>query len=334
MEDSKNIAAQLENVRRKLGETIIGQPDAIETIMGAIERFRAGLHDDKRPLGCFVFIGPSGCGKTYTVETLAQLTQPSDAFVRIDCSEFQLDHEVAKLFGSPPGYVGHESGSMLTKQISAIQNPEKGFILLLDEVEKANPRFFDAWLQVLDSGRMTDSKGKKLDFSRALIFMTSNVGAHHYSKDSTVGFRDNKENVINIQAAVTRDVKKTFKPEFINRLTGTVFFTPLTREQQGKILNNLFNDLNLRLTKHLVRVTVSEEANNHLISVGFSPEYGARELKRTLIKLVEQPLAHKLISKEIGSDSHIELCYNNLDGLTFHYLGEYPILQEDTMYYS
>ena len=324
-----DLEGQLKSLREALESGVIGQPDAIDVIMGVLERYQAGLHDGKRPIGSFLFLGPTGVGKTHTVQRLAELIQPEDAFIKIDCSEYQLEHEVAKLLGSPPGYVGHEAGSHLTRQLAAVQNPDRGFILLLDEVEKANPRFFDSWLQVMDSGYMTDSKGRKLDFTKAIIFLTSNVGASNYSNTPEIGFRSIKGSIGNIESAVTSELKKTFRPEFLNRLSATVFFRPLTKEQQALIFDNMLKELNQRLARHFIRITLSPAFRDLISQKGFSHEYGARELKRTMIKELEQPLAKYLINKTIPDDA--EVLVDLYEGKpTFKVTGNFPILQEET----
>jgi ATP-dependent Clp protease ATP-binding subunit ClpA len=333
LNDRADLQTQLFELKYLLNETVIGQEAAIEAILGALERYQAGLHDGKRPIGSFLFLGPTGVGKTWLVEKLAEFTQPPDAFIRIDCSEFSLDHEVAKLFGSPPGYVGSDQSSMFVKQIENISHPEGGFILLLDEIEKAHSRFFDAWLSVMDSGIMTDSKGRRLDFSKALIFLTSNVGASNYSDRKDLGFRPERPSESSIRAQVQTEVKKTFRPEFINRLTGQVHFDPLTLEQQEKIFERLIADLNSRLTRHLVRIELGEKLQTKLFREGFSREYGAREIKRTLIRHLESPIAKRLISQDIKEDSLIRVDLDEHDAFTLVRLGDYPVLAAEEFYH-
>lgn len=302
--------------------------------MGSIERYQAGLHDNKRPIGSFMFLGCTGVGKSFCVQQFAQLTQDPDAFITIDCSEYSLDHEVAKLIGSPPGYVGHESGSILTRQIEAIRNPENGFILLLDEIEKAHPKFFDMWLQVMDAGILTDAKGKKLDFTKAMIFFTSNVGSGNYADRADIGFRSVRPNESSVQNQVTQELKKTFRPEFLNRLTAQVLFHPLTKEQQLKIFNNLIADLNGRLAPYYIRVKIGKRFHEQLFALGFSREYGARELKRVLVRQLEQPLAHALISREIPEDSVVTVDITKDGKLVIKRTGAYPILLEEAVHSS
>lgn len=311
-----------------LEKSVIGQPQALDMIMGSLERYHAGLHDDQRPIGAFLFCGPTGSGKTHTVQVLAQELLAKEAFIRLDCSEFALEQDVAKIFGAAPGYIGSDAPGMLTKLYNAIPNKENGFILLLDEVEKANRKFFDTWLQVLDAGILTDSKGNKLDFTRALIFMTSNVGAEHYGENPDIGFRPTRATEKSTNARVDASIKQTFKPEFINRLSGTVYFSPLTKEQQGVILGNLMDELNTKLARHFIRAELSPAMFTKLIDKGFSKEYGARELKRVLRDLVEQPLARLIIDRTVEPDSLIELVPVE-NQLTVRRLGHYPILMEE-----
>jgi ATP-dependent Clp protease ATP-binding subunit ClpA len=300
--------------------------------MGSLERYHAGLHDQKHPIGSFMLIGPTGSGKTYSVETLASNLLPKESFIRLDCSEFSLEQDVSKIFGAAPGYIGSDSPSMLARLYNDIPNKENGFILLLDEIEKANRKFFDSWLQVLDAARLTDAKGNVMDFSRCLIFMTSNVGADFYSDKTDIGFRaaGNRENIKRVEAQVSEALKKNFKPEFLNRLTGVVHYSPLSKDQQGMILNNMLGELNARLSKHYIRAEFSPEMYSHILNTGFSKEYGARELKRTLIKIIEQPLAKQIINRSVDQDSLIELGLEN-GGLYVRRIGDYPILMEENV---
>ena len=316
---------QLVELRKLLKASVIGQDEAINTIMASIERYQAGLHDGKRPIGSFLFLGPTGVGKTHLVESFAELTQPKSAFIKIDCAEFGQDHEVAKLWGAPPGYVGHGEGSFLTRKVAAMDNPENGFILLLDEIEKAHPKFFDTWLSVMDSGTMTDSKGKHIDFTKAMIFFTSNVGANHYMNQKDVGFRDSRPSTNATLFRVQEDVKKTFRPEFINRLSGTVYFELLTDEQQQMIFDRLIVDLNTRLYRHDVRIELGERLKEKIFKTGFSREYGAREIKRTIIKHIEHPLSKLLINKTVRKDSLLLADISDTGEFSITRIGDYPI---------
>jgi ATP-dependent Clp protease ATP-binding subunit ClpA len=321
---------QLASLQNTLETAVIGQTKAITAILGSVTRYQAGLHDNKRPIGSFLFLGPTGVGKTFTVEKFAELTQPPESYIKIDCSEYSQEHDVSKLLGSPPGYVGHDNGSFLTKAIGNIKEPEKGFILLLDEIEKAHPRFFDLFLQILDSGILTDSKGNKLDFTKSLIFFTSNIGAQNYGTAAEMGFRNgNRETMKAIENRVDGDLKKSFKPEFLNRLSGRVYFQPLDKVQQLRIFNTLIADLNARLGQYYVRVKVGESLHKRLFELGFSPEYGARELKRSLINLVEQPLSYAIVSREVGEDSMILADLDEQGETVFKRLGDFPILLEE-----
>lgn len=322
----KSLQGQLDDLRASLESSVIGQSEGIETIMGAIERYQAGLHDNKRPIGSFLLLGPTGTGKTFLVEKFAELTQSKEAFIKIDCAEYQLDHEVAKLIGSPPGYVGHDTGSILTRQIQAIKEPERGFILLLDEIEKAHPKFFDMWLSVMDSGILTDSKGNKLDFSKCMIFLTSNVGASHFSEASELGFRGIRPSASSVRGRIEADLKKIFRPEFLNRLSGKVYFDLLTPEQQDKIFSCLIADLNARLSPYYVRVDLGSRLREQIIRCGFSREYGAREIKRTIIRQIETPLAKKLVNGSVEEDSLLLFDLNDENKLEVKRLNAYPLL--------
>jgi ATP-dependent Clp protease ATP-binding subunit ClpC len=324
----KALQGQLQELGDDLEASVVGQTDGIGTIMGSLERYAAGLHDNKRPIGAFLLIGPTGVGKTFLVEKFAELTQPAESFIKIDCAEYQLDHEVAKLFGAPPGYVGHDTGSILTRRLNAIKEPENGFILLLDEIEKAHPKFFDSWLAVMDSGILTDSKGNRLDFSRSMIFLTSNVGAGHFAEAKDLGFRGSRPSASSIRGLVEGDLKRTFRPEFLNRLSGKIYFDLLTSEQQDKIFDCLISDLNVRLSRYYVQVDLGPRLRHAITRDGFSREYGAREIKRTIVKKLELPLAKKIVSGEIAEDSLVFIELDQNGEFTAERKGDYPVLDQ------
>ena len=331
---ANQLVQQLLALRTQLEASIIGQPTAVDTVMGAIERYQAGMHDGKGPIGTFLLIGPTGSGKTYTVEKLAEfLYDTPDSLIRLDCSEYSLDQDVAKIFGAAPGYIGSDVPGPLTKLYNAVPNKDQGFILLLDEIEKAGAKFFDTWLQVFSAGHLTDGKGNKLDFTKALIFLTSNVGAENYAESSDIGFRTitARQTVQRVEAQVHAALKRKFKPEFLNRLTGTINFAPLTSEQQGQILEIHLKALNDRLRGHDIRLAPTAKLKQHLLEVGFSKEYGARELKRALIAKLESPLAKKIIYGEVPKDSLVVVDLNDAKELEVRRIGDYPILMEEAL---
>jgi ATP-dependent Clp protease ATP-binding subunit ClpC len=321
------LPARLIELARELRASVIGQDKAIEEVMSAIERFQAGLHDDQRPIGTFLLLGPSGVGKTHLAVEIARLTQPPENLIRLDCSEYLLEHEVAKLYGSPPGYQGAEIGSRLTNAINNLKDPEKGFILLIDEIEKAHSRFFDMWLQIFENGHFTDGKGNVLDFGRALIFITSNVGAGTFLGSKDLGFRPARPSKESQNFQLTEELRKTFRPEFLNRMSALVTFNVLDSEQQMRIYENMIADLNKRLGRMEICVEIDETLRNKVFKEGFSREFGARELRRSIIKIIERPLAHKIITGEIAADSYIKLGY---DGNTIVPVtqGAYPLLMQ------
>ncbi len=291
MEDEKDKLLQMED---RLHERLVGQGEAIAAVADAIRRARSGLKDPRRPIGSFVFIGPSGVGKTELAKALAEfMFDDEEALVRIDMSEYREQHTVSRLFGAPPGYVGYEEGGQLTEAVR--RRPYR--VILFDEVEKAHPEVWNALLQILDDGRLTDGQGRVVDFRNTVLIMTSNLGTEYVNKSGTLGFlgsmgdedQGNREKI-------EKALKGTFRPEFLNRIDEIIVFSSLTKEDMHQIVALQMEDIQSRLSDHGLLVELTEEATKWLADQGFDPAFGARPLKRALQKHVESPLSISLLS--------------------------------------
>ncbi|MCH9609349.1 MAG: ATP-dependent Clp protease ATP-binding subunit ClpC [Chlamydiales bacterium] len=277
-----------------LSSEIIGQKDAVTVICKAIRRARTGIKDPNRPTGSFLFLGPTGVGKTLLAKLLAtQLFGGEDALIQVDMSEYMEKFAVSRMTGSPPGYVGHEDGGQLTEQIR--QRPY--CVVLFDEIEKAHPDVMDLLLQILEEGRLTDSFGRKIDFRHAIVIMTSNLGADLIRRTTDIGFahKSGAPDYKVIQEKIEGAMKKHFKPEFVNRLDGTVIFKPLDKEALHDIVHLEINKVRNRLAQHQIVVDLTEEAVHYLVDLGYEPEMGARPLRRVIEQYIEDPLAERLI---------------------------------------
>lgn len=291
----------------KLKEMIIGQDSAVSGLCKVIKRSRAGVSSSKKPIGSFMFIGPTGVGKTETVKALANYYfGDEDSIIRIDMSEYQEKFNVSKLIGSPPGYVGHESGGQLTEQVR--RKPYS--VVLFDEVEKAHPDTFNTLLQVLDEGRLTDSLGRTVDFTNTIIIMTSNVGAKKVSDfGAGIGF-ESKSSIAtqksHVETIIRKELKNKFAPEFLNRLDDMILFDSLTRENMLEIVEIELNKVILRLEKQGYSIKINKSAKNFLAEQGYDPLYGARPLKRAVQNYVEDILADAIIDKKmvVGSKAY------------------------------
>jgi len=281
----------------RLHERIIGQQEAIHAIADAIRRARSGLKDPRRPIGSFIFIGPSGVGKTELAKALAEfLFDDEDALVRLDMSEYREQHTVSRLFGAPPGYVGYEEGGQLTEAVR--RRPYR--VVLFDEIEKAHPEVWNALLQILDDGRLTDGQGRVVDFRNTVLIMTSNLGTEFVRQGGTLGFLQKTDNDEERQAheKIEKSLKSTFRPEFLNRIDEIIMFSPLTTEQMLEIVDLQMKEVRSRLEEHGLKVELTQKAREWLASVGYDPSFGARPLKRALQKYVESPLSVSLLSGE------------------------------------
>ncbi len=289
-EESEKLLKMEEYIHRRL----IDQEEAVSAVARAIRRSRSGLKDPKRPIGSFLFLGPTGVGKTELARALAEfLFGSEDAMIRLDMSEFMEKHEVSKLIGAPPGYVGYEEGGKLTEQIR--RRPYS--VVLFDEIEKAHPDVFNILLQVLEDGRLTDGQGRTVDFRNAVIIMTSNVGAHHIVSGRKLGFSEDAGELDweKIKQKLMDEVKRTFRPEFLNRIDEIVIFKPLSKEDLLKIVDLMLKEVANRLKEQGVEFEVTQKAKEFLIEKGFDPKYGARPLRRTIQRMVEDRLADYIL---------------------------------------
>lgn len=313
-------AEKLLHMEERIHQRLVGQEEAVAAISEAIRRSRAGLKDPKRPIGSFMFLGPTGVGKTELVRTLAWfLFGDESAMVRLDMSEYQEKHTVSRLIGAPPGYVGYEEGGQLTEAVR--RRPYR--VILLDEIEKAHPEVFNSLLQILDDGRLTDGHGRTVDFKNTIVIMTSNTGVELIKRDMAIGFtpqkdgaKARKQNYEKMKEKVMEAVKKTFRPEFLNRIDEIIVFHELTEEQLRSIVDLLVKDLQKRLTDRKLGVELTEEAKSWLAKEGFNPVYGARPLRRAIERYVENPLSTKLLRGEFNPGDTIIVDRGD-DGLTF-----------------
>jgi ATP-dependent Clp protease ATP-binding subunit ClpC len=311
---------KLLHMEDRIHERLIDQEEAVKAISEAIRRSRSGLKDPKRPIGSFLFLGPTGVGKTELARTLAWfLFDDENAMVRLDMSEYQEKHTVSRLIGSPPGYIGYDEGGQLTEAVR--RRPYR--VILLDEIEKANPEVFNSLLQVLDDGRMTDGHGRTVDFKNTVIIMTSNAGVELIKRESAIGFTPRKDqtkaqksNYEDMKEKVMIEVKKTFRPEFLNRLDEIIVFHELNEEQLRQVVDLLAKDLQKRLAERKLSVEITEKAKSWLAKEGYDPVYGARPLRRALEKYVENPLAVKVLGGEFKEGDTIVVDDGD-DGLTF-----------------
>jgi len=289
-------ADRLLQMETRLHERIIGQDEAISAIADAIRRARSGMKDPRRPNGSFIFIGPSGVGKTELAKALAEfLFDDEDALVRIDMSEYREQHTVSRLFGAPPGYVGYEEGGQLTEAVR--RRPYR--VILFDEVEKAHPEVWNALLQILDDGRLTDGQGRVVDFRNTVLIMTSNLGTEFVRRGGTLGFLgagDDKDK--ESHEKIEKALKSTFRPEFLNRIDEVIIFSPLSMEEMMEIVTLQMKEIDERLKEHGIKIELTPEAQKWLAEAGFDPLFGARPLKRALQKHVESPLSVKLLENE------------------------------------
>ncbi|MEI7885619.1 MAG: ATP-dependent Clp protease ATP-binding subunit [Clostridia bacterium] len=303
--------AKLRRLEEELHKRVIGQDEAIIAVSKALRRARSGLKDAKRPVGSFIFLGPTGVGKTELAKALAEIFFSDEKdLVRFDMSEYMEKFAVSRLIGAPPGYVGYEEAGQLTEAVR--KNPHT--VILFDEIEKAHPDVFNLLLQVLDDGRLTDAKGRTVDFRNALIIMTSNLGAKEAKKHSSMGFgiakNEDKENYARMQENMLEAVKKAFRPEFVNRLDGTIVFHWLTKDEILQIVELFINDVNKRLQEKNLSVHLSDAAKEYLAELGFDENFGARPLKRAIVEKIEDPLVDYLLAEDLQAGKTIEVSYN------------------------
>ncbi len=313
-------AEKLVHMEERLHERMVNQEEAVASVSEAIRRSRAGLKDPRRPIGSFMFLGPTGVGKTELARTLAWfLFDDENAMVRLDMSEYQERHTVSRLIGAPPGYVGYDEGGQLTEAVR--RRPYR--VILLDEIEKAHPEVFNSLLQLLDDGRLTDGHGRTVDFKNTVIIMTSNAGVEFIRRNMALGFarsqeesKSGKQDYDSMKEKVLEAVKKTFRPEFINRLDEIIVFHELTEEQLRKIVDLLVKDLEKRLEEREIKVELTESAKTWLVKEGYDPLYGARPLRRALERYVENPLSMRILRAEYKPGDRIRVDAMQ-DGLSF-----------------
>ena len=301
---------RLMKMEEELHRRIIGQEEAITAIAHAVRRSRAGIKNPKRPIGSFIFLGPTGVGKTHLGRVLAEfMFVDENALIQIDMSEYMEKFNVSRLVGAPPGYVGYEEGGQLTEKVR--RRPYS--VVLLDEIEKAHPDVFNILLQVLEDGRLTDSFGRKVDFRNTVFIMTSNVGAEIFRKQGSLGFKsENKEATYkDMKERLLEQVKKTFKPEFLNRVDDTIVFHPLTKENLYKIIEIEMEEVKKRLMEQSIDISLDQSAKDFLIEKGFDLVFGARPLKRTIQRFLEDPLAEDIISKRFQKGKPIKVAAEN-----------------------
>lgn len=296
-------SAKLLKMEEELKKRIVGQDDAIKALVRAVKRSKVGLKDPRRPSGSFLFLGPTGVGKTELAKTLAEfLFGNRDAVVRIDMSEYMEKHTVSRLIGSPPGYVGYNEGGQLTEPVR--RRPYS--IVLFDEIEKASPDVINILLQILDDGRLTDSTGRTVNFKNTLVVMTSNVGSKYIEKETTFGFVDpSREETTKYGAMKTKlldELRREFKPEFLNRIDDVVIFKSLQKEDLRHIIDIMLKDVQSRLKERNIRISYDEDVKSFLLEKGFDPRHGARPMRRAIQEHFEDVLADKLLKENVRSD--------------------------------
>ncbi len=291
---------KLVHMEERLRDRVVGQDLALSIVANAIRRSRAGLSDPKRPIGSFIFLGPTGVGKTETARALAEfLFDDEQAMVRLDMSEYMEKHSVARLIGAPPGYVGYDEGGQLTEAVR--RRPYS--VILLDEIEKAHPDVFNVLLQLLDDGRLTDSRGRTVDFRNTVLIMTSNLGAAFLQAESLAS----ETAFAHAQESVMKVLRDHFRPEFLNRVDDIVIFRPLNEEQLTHIVDMRLKDVEKLLADRHITIELTPEARYQLFTAGYDRAYGARPLKRAIQRMVQDPLAMKILDGEILHGDHVRI---------------------------
>ncbi len=309
------------HMEERIHERLIDQEEAVAAVSEAIRRSRAGLTDPKRPIGSFLFLGPTGVGKTEMVRTLAWfMFGDENAMIRLDMSEYQEEHTTARLVGAPPGYVGYDEGGQLTEAIR--RRPYS--IILLDEIEKAHPKVFNTLLQIMDDGRLTDGHGRTVNFKNTVVIMTSNAGAEVIKRESQLGFATRRETAAtqndryeSMKKKVTEEVKKLFRPEFLNRLDDVIVFHELSEEQLKGIVDLMLKDLQNRLSEHQVTIELTAKAKAWLAKEGYDPVFGARPLRRVIERTIENPLSSQLLRGELREGDTVKIDIDKEGKLVF-----------------
>jgi ATP-dependent Clp protease ATP-binding subunit ClpC len=298
--------AKLMRMEEELHKRVIGQHAAVEVISKAIRRSRAGLKDPKRPTGSFVFLGPSGVGKTELARTLAEfLFGDEDAMVRIDMSEYMEKHAVSRLVGSPPGYIGYDEGGQLTEAVRR----KPYCVLLLDEIEKAHPDVFNILLQILEDGRLTDAQGRTVDFRHAIVIMTSNIGASEIARNTPLGFSVSEDETgityDDMKARIMGELKKVFRPEFLNRIDDVIVFHKLQKDEIKQIVELLLRRIRRSMADRELQLELAEDAKDFLVEKGWDPAMGARPLRRAIQRYIEDPLADFVLRSELEAGATV-----------------------------
>jgi len=305
-------AERLLNMEKILHRRVIGQGEAVKAVSRAIRRAHAGLKDPKRPIGSFIFLGPTGVGKTELCKALAEaLFGDEEAMIRIDMSEYMERHTVSRLVGSPPGYVGYEEGGQLTEKVR--RKPYS--VILLDEIEKAHPDVFNILLQILEDGRLTDSKGRTVNFRNTVVVMTSNVGAHTIRKQKTIGFTSSEDVAASeyekMKENIMEDLKRTFRPEFLNRIDEIIVFHALDEGDLRKIVRLMLDNVAKRLEKQEIYLEVTDAAQEYMMQEGFDPMYGARPLRRVIQRMIEDNLSEEILAGRIQVGDRVKVDYKD-----------------------
>lgn len=307
-------AERLLKMEEILHMRVVGQDDAVKAVAKAVRRAHSGLKNPKRPIGSFMFLGPTGVGKTELAKALAEsLFDDEDAIIRIDMSEYMEKYSVSRLVGAAPGYVGYEEGGQLTEAVR--RRPYS--VILFDEIEKAHPDVFNILLQILDDGRLTDAQGRTVDFKNTVIIMTSNVGASNIKFTGKMGFsnglEEDKDDFAKTKERMLEEMRRTFRPEFLNRIDEIIVFHPLNEEHISQIVDLMLKDLRTRLADKNMKLEFTAEAKEKLIKEGYDPEYGARPLRRAIQRLIEDPLAESLLSGKFTDGDTVEVAVENDD---------------------
>jgi ATP-dependent Clp protease ATP-binding subunit ClpC len=300
-------------MEEELSKRVIGQAEAVQAVSTAVRRARAGLQDPNRPIGSFMFLGPTGVGKTELTKALAAfLFDDENAMARIDMSEFMEKHSVARLIGAPPGYVGYEEGGQLTEAVR-----RKPFsVVLFDEIEKAHPDVFNMMLQVLDDGRLTDSLGHVVDFKNTILIMTSNLGTSLIGKRVSPGFlqETDESSYDKMKERVLEEMKRAFRPEFLNRIDDIIVFHALSLDHIKQIIRLMIDRINKQLSEKGIELMLTPAAEAALVEKGYDQTYGARQLRRTIQKHIEDPLAEAIVRGQVAESARIEV---DIEGANF-----------------
>ncbi|MGB4511152.1 MAG: AAA family ATPase, partial [Thermacetogeniaceae bacterium] len=297
---------RLLHLEETLHQRVIGQDDAVKAVSRAVRRARAGLKDPKRPIGSFIFLGPTGVGKTELARALAEaLFGDEEAMIRFDMSEYMEKHTVSRLLGAPPGYVGYEEAGQLTEMVR--RNPYS--VVLFDEIEKAHPDIFHVLLQVMEDGRLTDAQGRTVDFRNTVIIMTSNVGANLIRHEQRLGFKaGERKDAMDYEAMkerVTEELRRTFRPEFLNRVDEIIVFHPLEEEHMKEIVELMLKNISKRIAEFGLHLEFTQEAKEFLVKEGYDPVFGARPLRRVIQRMVEDELSEELLAGKFKSGDQI-----------------------------